>query len=77
MQQKALPTIVLYLIHGYITLKYQEYATQHDLPVSISIDGSYGEDGIATTSICIVAPDIRDTDTLDGNEWQNRRENCY
>jgi hypothetical protein len=50
-----------------------EYATQHDLPVFISIDGSYREDGIASTSICIVAPDIRDTDTLDGNEWQNRR----
>jgi len=50
-----------------------EYATQHDLPVYISIDGSYGDNGIAFTSICIVALDIRDTDTLDGNEWQNRR----
>ena len=35
-----------------------EYATQHDLLVFVSIDGSLTDDGIATVSVSILAPDI-------------------
>jgi hypothetical protein len=45
------------------------YATQHDLPIFVSMDGGL-ENGIATISITIVAPHILDTDEDD--EWQNR-----
>jgi hypothetical protein len=48
-----------------------EYATQHDLPIFISIDGSKSDDGVATVSISIVAPDIKETDL--NTEWQDRR----
>lgn len=40
-----------------------EYATQHDLPVTISIDGSHEMDGVTTATISIVAVDIRDIDS--------------
>ena len=49
-----------------------ELASQHDLPIFISIDGGYDQNGMATTSICILAPDIRDADAINGTEWQNR-----
>jgi len=49
-----------------------EYAMQHDLPVFVSIDGSIDDSTVATTSISIVAPDIRDTDEKDSIAWQNR-----
>jgi len=49
-----------------------ELASQHDLPIFISIDGGYDQNGAATTSMCILAPDIRDTDAINGTEWQNR-----
>jgi hypothetical protein len=42
------------------------------LPVSVSIDGSLDRDGVATVIISIVAPDIWDTDTLEGKNWQHR-----
>jgi hypothetical protein len=49
------------------------YATQHNLPLTISIDGSFNsEEGIATTTICITAPDIRETDPPDSDIWQYR-----
>jgi hypothetical protein len=45
------------------------YATRHDLPICVSIDGSLKE-GCAIVSMCIVAPDIR---PMDNNiEWQSR-----
>jgi hypothetical protein len=40
-----------------------EHALQHDLPVFISIDGSLDDNGIATVSISVVAPDIRESDS--------------
>jgi len=49
-----------------------DHATLHDLPICLSIDGSLGEDGIATTTVRIVAPDIRETVAIDGGEWQDR-----
>ena len=49
-----------------------DYATQHDLPVFVSIDGSLDENGIATVSVSIVAPDIEDTDPKDSLAWQDR-----
>jgi hypothetical protein len=45
------------------------YALQHDLPIFASIDGSL-ENGIATTSLSIVAPHILDSD--EAQEWQHR-----
>jgi len=47
-----------------------EYATQHDLPIFISIDGSVSNDGTPTVSLSILAPDIRQYDT--SQEWENR-----
>ena len=44
-------------------------ATQQDLPICVSIDGSL-KDGFATVSVCIVTPDIRIIDI--DNEWQSR-----
>jgi hypothetical protein len=49
-----------------------DHATLHDLPICLSIDGSLGEDGVATTTVSILAPDIRETDAVDGGEWQDR-----
>jgi len=49
-----------------------DHATLHDLPICLSIDGSLGEDEVATTTVSIVAPDIRETDAIDGGEWQDR-----
>jgi hypothetical protein len=45
------------------------YATQHELPIFVSIYGSLKNE-IATVSVSIVAPDIQFTDIM--NEWQNR-----
>jgi hypothetical protein len=42
---------------------------QHDLPIFASIDGSL-ENGIATTSLSVVAPHIFDSD--EAQEWQHR-----
>ena len=47
-----------------------DQALQHDLPIFISIDGSLSDDGIATVSISIVAPDIRESDMA--LEWKER-----
>jgi len=47
-----------------------EYATQHDLPLFISIDGSVSKEDIDTVSISIVASDIKDNDI--NLEWQHR-----
>jgi hypothetical protein len=52
-----------------------EYATQHDLPIFVSIDGSIDDSNVATTSISIAAPDIRDTYEKDSMAWQNRLAN--
>ncbi len=46
-----------------------DYATQHDLPIFDSMDGSLNNKK-APVSISIIAPDIRDNDM--NNEWQNR-----
>jgi len=35
-----------------------DYATQLDLPIFVSIDGSLDDKGIATTNVSIVAPDL-------------------
>ena len=45
------------------------HATQHDLPMFVSMDGSL-ERGVATISISVVAPDISDSD--EAQEWQDR-----
>ena len=45
------------------------HATRHELPIFVSMDGGF-EQEIATVSITIVAPDIRDFD--EANEWQDR-----
>jgi len=49
-----------------------EDALQHDLPIFVSIDGSIDDSNLATTSISIVAPDIRDTDEKESMAWQSR-----
>jgi hypothetical protein len=46
-----------------------DFATQHDLPIFISIDGSV-QDEVATVSVSIIAPHILTTDIA--HEWQNR-----
>jgi hypothetical protein len=48
------------------------YATQHNIPLTVSIDGSFNQHGIATTTICIVSPDIRESDPPNAEIWQNR-----
>ena len=46
------------------------FATRHELPIFVSIDGSLLNDGAASVSVNIIAPDIR---TFDQDaEWQNR-----
>ena len=47
-----------------------EHATQHDLPIFISSDGSVSADGMVIVSTSILAPDIHDDDIL--HEWQQR-----
>ena len=50
-----------------------DQALQHDLPLFISIDGGLDDNGIATVSMSITAPDIQEQDiTL---EWKNRIAN--
>jgi len=46
------------------------YSTQHGLPIFISVDGSLMNDGTATVSVNLIAPDIQPHD-LD-MEWQHR-----
>ena len=46
-----------------------EHATQHDLPIFVSIDGGL-KHGIATVCVTILAPDIKDNDT--DAEWKDR-----
>jgi hypothetical protein len=48
------------------------YATQHNILLTVSIDGSFDQHGIATTTICIVSPDIRESDPPNAEIWQNR-----
>ena len=60
-------------IHNALALSDQEIldqALQHDLPIFVSIDGSREENGIATVSISIVAPDIREADLA--LEWKDQ-----
>jgi hypothetical protein len=45
-------------------------ALQHDLPIFISIDGGLDNNGVATVSISIIAPDIREHDLA--LEWKDR-----
>jgi len=49
-----------------------DYATQHDLAIFVSIDGSLDSTGVATTTISVIAPDIRETDSRQACEWQHR-----
>ena len=49
-----------------------EHAMQHDLPIFTSIDGSLDRNGIATVTMCIIAPDIKDTDETGSSNWQSR-----
>jgi hypothetical protein len=49
-----------------------ELALKHDLPIFVSLDGSRDEQGIATISMSIVAPDIREEDEPDSSHWQHR-----
>lgn len=46
-----------------------DQALEHDLPVFVSIDGSLDDQGIATVSITVVAPDIRECDIA--LEWKD------
>jgi hypothetical protein len=46
-----------------------DYATQHDIPIFVSTDGSL-KNGVATVSLSIIAPHILNTDTDD--ELQKR-----
>ena len=46
-----------------------DFATQHNLPIFVSIDGSL-QDEIATVSVSIIAPHILNMDTA--HEWQYR-----
>jgi hypothetical protein len=48
------------------------FATQHDLPIFVSIDGSLDNKGITTTTVSVVARDIKDKDKINCLEWQNR-----
>jgi len=47
-------------------------ATRHKSPVTISIDRSVNRKGSATTTICILAPDIREYDHPLSMAWQDR-----
>jgi len=49
-----------------------EHATKHEHPMVISIDGSISPDGIATTTISILAPDIQAHDPPSSTQWQHR-----
>jgi len=40
------------------------FATQHDLPIFVSIDGSLDNKGITTTTVSVVARDIKDKDKI-------------
>lgn len=50
-----------------------DLAVQHDLPIFISIDGSLDDEGIATTSVSIISPDMRDTYDINSKAWQDRQ----
>jgi len=50
------------------------YATQHELPIFVSIDGSLNNES-ATVCVSIIAPDIQPTDTM--NKWQNRAAKVF
>jgi hypothetical protein len=50
-----------------------DLAVQHDLPIFISIDGSLDDEGIATTSVSIISPDMKDTDDINSKAWQDRQ----
>jgi hypothetical protein len=45
-----------------------EHATKHDLPICISIDGGDDKKGTVTSSISILAPDIRENDCIGSEE---------
>jgi hypothetical protein len=45
---------------------------QHDMPIFLSVDGSFDKQGVATTTVSIIAPDIRYTDNPQSHDWQNR-----
>ena len=47
-------------------------ATQHDLPIFVSIDGSLDENDIATVSISMIDHDIHEVDNAKSENWQNR-----
>jgi hypothetical protein len=49
-----------------------DLALAHDLPIFVSIDGSLDETGIATFSMTILAPDIKDTDTVNSLNWLDK-----
>lgn len=50
-----------------------EYATQNDLSIFVSIDGSLDDEGVAIDSVSLSAPDIRDTDEVGANLWTSRQ----
>lgn len=49
-----------------------DLATRHNLPITVSIDGSYNKEGVATTTVCILAPDVREYDLPLSTNWQTR-----
>jgi hypothetical protein len=51
--------------------KILEYATQHNHPVFVGIDDSLDNNGIAITTISIIALDIQDEDYQE-TEWHHR-----
>ncbi len=50
-----------------------EQATQHDLPIFISIDGSLDDNEKATVTKSIIAPDIGDAEELGCSNWHYKR----
>jgi hypothetical protein len=48
-----------------------QLATRHKSPVTISIDGSINREGSATTTVCILSPDIREYDHPLSMAWQD------
>ncbi len=49
-----------------------DYAMAHDLPIFVAIDGSLDENGVATVSTAIIAPDIKDSDPTGSLNWLSR-----
>jgi hypothetical protein len=45
------------------------YATKYGIPPTISIAGSLNSEKIATITVCIITPDVRDDERFDHLAW--------